>query len=132
MQHLNSRQKTISHWCTTWCAMLLLAALQSPANAQPRSNWHGQMPDLSASDIEAIKTVTSRMLLAEPEIEEGRWHNPRSGNSGTVWLHASFERDGRICRELRHELIYDAGVSPDQFAVTRCLHGDGRWMIEDN
>lgn len=114
----------------TSLALVFVAGVFAVGSAEAQYNWHSSLPDLTDTDLIEIQTVTSRMLMETPEIEKGRWRNMKSGTQGEVTLTRSFESDGRICRELSHVIRYDMAGRSDRFTVIRCLHEDGRWMIE--
>ncbi len=121
-----SFQKSLPAFIVAMSITMIIDAGSASAQSRRQNLW----PDISGSDIVAIKAVTEKMLRLTPEIEYGEWQNPESGSSGEVWLQSSPYHEGRICRELRHVVLHDTGLS-DRFTVVRCLHEDGRWLIEN-
>ena len=57
------------------------------------------------------------------------WSNPKTGDSGTVTLISTFERQGQACRRLAHVLKVRGIQGERLFVISRCLQSDGSWKI---
>ena len=58
-----------------------------------------------------------------------RWTNDKTGDSGTVTLISTFERDGMPCRRVAHDIKIRGNKTPRQFVLSRCRVADGSWKI---
>ena len=70
--------------------------------------------------------------LYDPAAKVGaveKWSNPKTGDSGTVTLISTFERQGQACRRLAHVLKVRGIKGERLFVVSRCLQPDGSWKI---
>ena len=70
--------------------------------------------------------------LYDPATKVGaveKWSNPKTGDSGTVILISTFERQGQACRRLAHVLKVRGIKGERQFVISRCLQPDGSWKI---
>jgi surface antigen len=55
------------------------------------------------------------------------WHNPDSGNSGTVTTTRTFQQDGRYCREYNNTIT--VGGKTEKAYGTACRQPDGSWQV---
>jgi surface antigen len=53
------------------------------------------------------------------------WHNPDSGNSGTITPTRTYQEGGTTCREYRHDVMI--GDDKEQVTGTACRQPDGTW-----
>jgi surface antigen len=61
--------------------------------------------------------------------EASTWHNPDSGNSGTITpTHTYQNADGRYCREYQQEIT--VGGEKHQAYGTACRQPDGSWQVQ--
>lgn len=87
------------------------------------------LPEPSEGDWSAITEATEE-ALEENQTGEGRnWENTRTGNRGAVIPVATFERDGRPCRE--YQQIFTAEGATQYAYGMACRREDGSWETAD-
>lgn len=82
-------------------------------------------------DADKIKFARTRHIVLEeyPSGQEGAWHNPDSGHSGTFVAQPAFEEDNRYCREFTQTVLI--GGKAETAYGTACRMPDGTWKIEN-
>ena len=84
---------------------------------------------LTTVDIELL-TATARRLYEAGRIgAKEAWANPDSGNSGTVELLETFEREGLPCRRVEHVVNIARDAVPKRVVLASCRAPDGRWLL---
>lgn len=61
--------------------------------------------------------------------ETTRWHNPDSGNSGSMTPLRTYQQTGQYCREYRQTVI--VGGERQNAYGTACRQPDGSWVINN-
>lgn len=62
--------------------------------------------------------------------EPVQWHNPDSGNSGSVTPTRTYQlANGQYCRQYRQDILI--GNEKHQTTGTACRQGDGTWKIQN-
>jgi surface antigen len=82
---------------------------------------------LTREDFELIRANVLVILEDEEIGSTTTWENPEEKNRGTVTLIKQFERDGRICKEIRVKIwARKKKIHDDLFAM--CRQEDGTWI----
>lgn len=112
---------------------LPLAALffASPASAQFVMGWGWETyVDLTGADLEMIKTALETRVHNHQSGTVAAWSNPQSGNSGTLKLLNTGQRDGRRCEQIEYRNKSPRPNAPyDHFVLTSCIQADGTWRL---
>lgn len=110
-----------------WACVLPLAA---QAQVNPfRSSRVGS--GLNQEDLKALGAASQR-LYEQDSVANGAsdtWSNPKSGNSGTVTVLQSFERQGNTCRKLRYDLRLRKVQGSRSYTLSWCHMPDGSWKV---
>lgn len=86
---------------------------------------------LNQDDLKALGAA-SRRLYAQDSVADGAsntWSNPKSGNSGTVTVLQSFERQGNACRKLHYDIRLRQRQGPRSYTLSWCHMPDGSWKV---
>jgi surface antigen len=82
-------------------------------------------------DFVLMQTATSAVLTGTDRGITKSWHNPATGNSGSITLLASFtSTEGRDCKRLRVE-NHTQEISGSS-TVKVCRFPDGGWLIDSS
>jgi len=85
---------------------------------------------LDKADRAYMQNTTVRTLETAPAGETVPWHNPDSGNQGTVTVQKTYERaPGQYCREFRQTVEIDGKT--ELLDGTACRQSDGTWRMVD-
>ncbi len=83
---------------------------------------------LDRADQLAMQHEPQNTLETAPAGTTNTWHNPDSGNSGTVTPTQTYQRsDGAYCREFTQTVT--VGGSTEEAYGTACRQPDGSWQI---
>ncbi len=83
---------------------------------------------LDRADQLALQHETQNTLENAPSGSTNTWHNPDSGNSGTITAAPAYERnDGTPCREFT-QTVTIGGKTQEAYG-TACRQADGSWQI---
>ena len=83
---------------------------------------------LDRADQLALQHQTQDTLETAPSGTTGTWHNPDSGNSGTITPIQTYQRnDGTYCREFQQTVT--VGGQTQEAYGTACRQPDGSWQI---
>ena len=83
---------------------------------------------LDRADQLALQHQTQNTLENAPSGTTNTWHNPDSGNSGTVTPTQTYQQnDGTYCREFT-QTVTVAGETQQAYG-TACRQPDGTWQI---
>ena len=83
---------------------------------------------LDRADQLAMQHQTQNTLETAPSGTTNTWHNPDSGNSGTVTPTQTFQQsDGTYCREFQQTVT--VGGQTQEAYGTACRQPDGSWQI---
>ena len=83
---------------------------------------------LDRADQLALQHTTQETLETAPIGTTSTWHNPDSGNSGTVTPTQTYRQsDGRYCREFTQTVTI--GNRTEEAYGTACRQPDGSWQI---
>lgn len=108
---------------------LVAAAAVTPAAAQVSPLGPGAF-NVPNSDLPLAGAAEAK--LYDTAVKVGAvetWTNPDTGDSGSVTLISTYERDGMGCRRIAH-VIKLRGVKPErEFVISRCRAADGSWKI---
>ena len=83
---------------------------------------------MDAADRREAHQATHAALESKPSGTTTRWHNPDSGNSGTVTPTRTYQdRSGEYCREYEQEVTING---KNQIAYGKaCRQPDGNWRV---
>ena len=111
---------------TTACSLPLVAHAQ----VNPfRSSRVGS--GLSQQDLRELGDA-GRRLYTQDNVANGAsdtWSNSQSGNSGTVTVVDSFQRQGNACRKLRYDIRLKVRSGVRTYTLNWCRQPDGSWKI---
>ena len=83
---------------------------------------------LDRADQLAMQHETQSTLETAPSGSTSTWHNPDSGNSGTVTPTKTYQQsDGTYCREFQQTVT--VGGKTQEAYGTACRQPDGSWQI---
>ena len=83
---------------------------------------------LDRADQLALQHTTQDTLESAPSGTMNTWHNPDSGNRGTVVAEPAYQlNDGRYCREFTQTVTI--GNRTEEAYGTACRQPDGSWQI---
>ena len=83
---------------------------------------------LDRADQLAMQHTTQNTLETAPAGATSTWHNPDSGNRGTVTPTQTYQKnDGRYCREFTQTVT--VGGRTQEAYGTACRQPDGSWQI---
>ena len=83
---------------------------------------------LDRADQLAMQHETQNTLETAPSGSTGEWHNPDSGNSGTITPTQTYQQDdGTYCREFQQTVM--VGGNTEEAYGTACRQPDGSWQI---
>ena len=83
---------------------------------------------LDRADQLAMQQTTQNSLENAPSGTSSTWHNPDSGNYGSVTPQPSYQSSsGQYCREFRQTVT--VGGSTEEAYGTACRQPDGSWQI---
>lgn len=83
---------------------------------------------LDRADQLAMQHETQNTLETAPAGTTNTWHNPDSGNSGTVTPTDTYQQsDGTYCREFQQTVT--VGGETQEAYGTACRQSDGSWQI---
>ena len=84
---------------------------------------------MDAADRREAYHATQYSLEKNPSGTEAKWHNPDSGNNGSVTpLNSYQEPNGRYCREYSNQVTINGHT--EQAHGTACRQPDGSWQIK--
>jgi surface antigen len=84
---------------------------------------------MDAADRQEAYLATQYSLEKNPSRTEAKWHNPDSGNKGSVTpLNSYQEPNGRYCREYSQQVTING--QSEQAHGTACRQPDGSWQIQ--
>ena len=86
---------------------------------------------LSQEDLNALGDA-SRRLYTQDSVANGAsdtWSNPKSGNSGTVTVVDSFQRQGNACHKLRYNIRLKVRPGTRTYMLNWCHLPDGSWKV---
>ncbi len=86
---------------------------------------------LSQQDLRELRDA-GRRLYTQDNVANGAsdtWSNSQSGNSGTVTVVDSFQRQGNACRKLRYDIRLKVRSGVRTYTLNWCHQPDGSWKI---
>ncbi len=83
---------------------------------------------MTDEDRDILKAAATDVLERGRDGEGKHWENPKTGAHGDLVPLASFEREGRRCRDL--DVANSARGHDNRLTVTLCRQDDGDWKIE--
>jgi hypothetical protein len=95
------------------------AVAQAPYSYLPRR--------LSSGDLAILQAEAAKLGPNGPK-EEG-WHNPQSGNSGTVTFLSADTEKGLACRKFRYTFHTGTAQDGTPYTLNWCQTSSGTWAI---
>jgi len=92
---------------------------QSPYSYLPRR--------LTGSDLDILRAAAGTLGPAGPK--EETWHNPKTGNSGTVSYLSSDTEKGLACRKFRYTFHTGTAQDGTPYTLNWCKTAEGTWAI---
>ena len=84
---------------------------------------------LDARDKRMASEAAQKAFESNPSGQSSAWHNPDSGNSGTITPTRTAQlANGQYCREYKQTITI--GGEPQQSYGTACRQPDGTWKIQ--
>jgi surface antigen len=85
---------------------------------------------LDKADKAYARQTAHRALETTPAGTQTTWHNPDSGNQGTITPTTTYQKDdGTYCREFHQTVMI--GGKEEQAYGTACRQPDGSWKMTD-
>ncbi len=116
-------------WLLRAAVLLLAGSFLNLAGAAWGQANPIRMLDLTAEDLSLIETSANRLYEAGEIGALETWSNAQSGNSGSMRLLATFERDGLPCRRIEHVIKVKKDATPKRLVLATCRTGDGVWKL---
>ncbi len=86
---------------------------------------------LDKADRQAMQNQAQYSLENSPSGNVSTWHNPDSGNSGTITPQPAYtNKTGKYCREYQQTVT--VGGKTETAYGTACRQADGTWKISNN
>ncbi len=103
----------------------VLPALPARAQVNPFGKAGG---NLTAEDWTAINEARSSVLAEPATVGATRsWTNPKSGNSGTISITGTVQRQGMECRAVKYIFNLKAQQRTAVAPMNECKTDDGTW-----
>ena len=84
---------------------------------------------LDQKDKEMAQQAAQRAFENSRSGESSAWHNPDSGNSGSITPTRTYQQpSGQYCREYQQDII--VGGKPEKTYGTACRQADGSWQLQ--
>ena len=107
----------------------LTLALQ-PAQAQVVPLGWETVVTLTQADLDMIKATLANQIHNHRSGTSAAWHNPQTGNFGSVTLLKVFSRQGRRCEQIEYRMSPPQKAPSDRFVLTSCVQPDRSWKLE--
>ena len=85
---------------------------------------------LDRADRQYMSQTTQSALETGRAGQPVEWHNPDSGNYGTVVPQRAYEQNNTYCREYSQNIV--VGGKSERAYGTACRQPDGSWQIVNN
>ncbi len=82
---------------------------------------------LDKNDMNYYNHTSQNTLETAPTGHTSEWHNPDSGNYGTITPVRTYTEQGRYCREYRQHIVVNGKT--EQAYGKACRQADGTWRI---
>jgi hypothetical protein len=113
--------------------VMLMAGLGvSQAQISPFGNPRRQPQGLVQGDRD-LMSAAEEQLNSEQPVHPGDkrdWHNPQSGNSGSVRVLRLFTDAGLPCHSLAYDVSFKAKRPGRTYTLNWCKAKDGAWKIK--
>jgi hypothetical protein len=123
-----SGRRNLSVRLVSVTAVLCLWSACAHAQINPFRGYKG--PVLTKADLDQGRQAADRLLNADAAKvgASETWTGPTSGNSGTLTVQSTFERQGNTCRSLRSVVNYKAGTKRN-WTLNVCRLPNGEWKL---
>lgn len=109
---------------------LALVAMLQAAQAQMLGLESDTNVTLTQADLDMIRTALGQQIHGKKLGASVSWSNPTSGNSGTLSLQKTFERQGQHCEQIEYRLHPpEKGKLSDRYTLISCRQPDGTWKL---
>jgi len=103
--------------------------LPNPATAQTGFNlWRSGGADLSAEDMQLLRTAVAEALDSRTDGTTVPWSNPDTGNAGEATLLRAFTDQGTECGDMKITVARRQGATTP-YNLKFCQRDDGTWGI---
>jgi hypothetical protein len=102
-----------------------VAGLAAPAWAQTPYSYLPRR--LTGSDLTILRTAAGTLGPNGPKTES--WHNPKTGNSGTVTFLSADTEKGMACRKFRYTFKTGTPQDNSPYRLNWCETSAGTWAI---
>ena len=112
-------------------ALLLTAAFLSEAAIAQVNPFRKNIVHLTDEDLRMMSSAAQE--LTKPTARAAQmetWSNPKSGNSGSIELLKTFEKNAMLCQKRRYGVHNDKENKKDSFVVDVCRLPNGEWKLD--
>jgi surface antigen len=117
---------------TLFATALCLGVIVCPAISDAQINpFRSSRSGLRGDDF-TLMTAAASKLYQQDVVSDGaadNWSNPQTGNSGTVTVLQSFQKDGMTCRKVRYVIHLRASIEQPTYTVNWCKTASGEWKM---
>jgi surface antigen len=109
--------------------LLAGSILAASAQAQLLPTWETHIT-LTQQDLDIIRGAVTDQVHGKSVGTIASWHNPASGNSGSIKLVKKLTRKNQQCEDV--EYVVRSGGTPvytEHYHFISCLQPDGTWKI---
>jgi surface antigen len=109
----------------------LLILCSATASVAQMSNPLGKRGTdaLTADDLASLRPALGSLLETGADHATADWTSRKTGNSGTMQVLRSFERNDLKCREVAHVISLKRDADKRKISQSYCRTSDGAWKI---
>jgi hypothetical protein len=104
---------------------LTAAGLAAPVRAQSPYSYLPRR--LTSGDFSILQAEAGKLGPDGPKEES--WHNPKTGNSGTIAFLSADTEKGMACRKFRYTFRTGTAQDNTPYKLNWCQTAEGRWAI---
>jgi surface antigen len=112
-------------------ALCLCVVAWPPTSDAQISPFRSSRTHLRGDDQTLMNSAASQ-LYQQDTVADGaadHWSNPKTGNSGTVTVLQSFEKEGMACRKVRYVIRLRGVTGQRVYTLNWCKTASGEWKI---
>lgn len=113
-------------------AVLCLSVIAWPSISDAQINpFQSSRTGLRGDDLSLMNAAASQ-LYQQDTVGNGsasHWSNSKTGDSGTVTVLQSFEKEGMACRRVRYVIHLHGVMGQRTYTVNWCKTASGEWKI---
>jgi surface antigen len=110
------------------CLGVIAWPLISDAQINPFQSSRTQL----RGDDQKLMSAAASQLYQQETVSSGsasHWSNPKTGDSGTVTVLQSFEKEGMACRKVRYVIRLRGVTGQRVYTANWCKTASGEWKL---